>query len=72
MDTVHVIHDREGRSLTVWFGDPLREHTSSADEHGVVVMKDPDGRVIGVEVLNFDGNPRAVSLSPAGARTAPR
>lgn len=72
MDTVQVIHDREGQSLTVWFGDPGREHSSAADDNGVVVMKDRDNRVLGVEILNFDGNPGAVSFVPAAARRAPR
>ena len=67
MDTVRVIHDREGQTLTVWFGDPARESVSSVDDAGVVVMKDEDGRVIGVEVLSYTGQPQAVALEVAGA-----
>ena len=40
MDTVRVIHDREGQTLTVWFGKPSSEVSSSDNEHGVIVMKD--------------------------------
>jgi hypothetical protein len=73
METVRVIHDRAGHSLTLWFGDPSCEITAAADEHGVIVMKDPDGRVIGVEILNYVGDPAAVSLSLSNdARTAKR
>jgi hypothetical protein len=72
MDTVRVIHDREGRSLTVWLDDPEREHSSSADEYGVIVMKDRTHRVIGVEILNYDGDPGAVSLAAETAQRAAR
>jgi hypothetical protein len=67
MDTVRVIHDRAGQTLTVWFGDPARESVSSVDDAGVVVMKDEDGRVIGVEVLSYTGQPQAVALEVADA-----
>lgn len=43
MDTVKVIHDREGQTLTVWFGKPSSEVSSSDNEHGVVVMKEQAG-----------------------------
>ena len=62
METVRVIHDREGGTLTIWFGESARETASGETEDGVVVMKDEAGRVIGVEVLSFAGNPRAVAL----------
>jgi hypothetical protein len=67
MDTVRVIHDRGGRTLTVWFGNPAEEARSAEDEHGVVVMKDNAGRVIGVEILGYDGRPRGVTLEWAEA-----
>jgi hypothetical protein len=63
MDTVRVIHDREGQTLTVWFGDPMRETVASTDDDGgVVIMKDADGRAIGVEVLGYTGRPERVAL----------
>jgi len=65
MDTVRVIHDREGHTLTVWFGDPTKEAISSEDEHGVLVMKDDAGRIIGVEILDYAGLPKAVTLEQA-------
>ena len=55
MDTVRVIHDPDGQSLTVWFGDPTTEASSAEDEHGVIVMKDDAGRVIGVEIIGYGG-----------------
>jgi len=71
MDTVRVIHDREAQTLTVWFGDPSREVESSTDDAGVVLMKDEDGYVIGVEVLRYAGHPKGVALELTGAPTEP-
>lgn len=65
MDTIRVIHDPVGRTLTIWVDDPSREQASAMDEHGVVVMKDRDDRVIGIEILNFTGTPSDVSLDGA-------
>lgn len=72
METVRVIHDREGRTLTIWFGEPTREVASGQTEDGVIVMKDDAGRVIGVEVLSFTGDPRAVALELSDARSVAR
>ena len=68
METVRIIHDREGGTLTIWFGEPSSEAASGETEDGVIVMKDEAGRVIGVEVLSFLGNPRAVALELSEAR----
>ena len=68
METVRIIHDREGGTLTIWFGKPAREAASGETEDGVIVMKDDAGRVIGVEVLGFVGTPRAVALELSDTR----
>ena len=54
---VKVIHDRQGNTLTVWFGRP--EDEIEAEETGaeIVLMKDDNGNVIGVEKLNFVASP---------------
>ena len=62
MDTVRVINDPEGQSLTVRFGDPKGETASGPDENGVIVMKDEAGQVIGVEILGYTGKPSRVEL----------
>ena len=67
MDTVRVIHDPDGQSLTVWFGDPTTEASSAEDEHGVIVMKDDAGRVIGVEIIGYGGTPTGVALELGGS-----
>ena len=61
MVEVKVYYDREGNTLTVWFGNPADEVLVSfqrefvAEETGeeIVLMKDRDGKVIGFEKLNF-------------------
>ena len=68
METVKVIHDREGETLMVWFGDPGSETTGEPTDDGVVVMKDADGRVIGVEVLQFAGQPQGASFEALGRK----
>ena len=72
MDTVKVIHDREGQTLTVWFGEPSSEVSSSDNEHGVIVMKDKAGAVIGIEVLGYTGHPTAIALEAPVAQTVSR
>ncbi|HKI30727.1 MAG TPA: DUF2283 domain-containing protein [Gemmataceae bacterium] len=53
MDKVRVYYDRIGNTLTVWFDDPKKEHICEEIEDDVVLMKDRDGRVIGLERLNY-------------------
>lgn len=53
MAELKVFHDREGRTLTVWFTDESREHVCEETGDEVVLMKDSSGRVIGFEKLNF-------------------
>jgi hypothetical protein len=61
MIEIKVYYDREGNTLTVWFGNPadkvlaLSQCEYVAEETGeeIVLMKDRDGKVIGFEKLNF-------------------
>jgi hypothetical protein len=53
MPEVRIIYDRDGRTLTVWFGDTSREYICEETGDEVVLMKDAAGRVIGFEKLNF-------------------
>ena len=56
---IRVYYDRTGNTLTVWFDDPKKEHLSEEVGDDVVLMKDGEGRVIGLERLNW--------VSPGGA-----
>ena len=53
MAELRVFHDREGKTLTVWFTEPSEEHVCEETGDEVVLMKDSSGRVIGFEKLNF-------------------
>lgn len=53
MAQVKVCYDREGNTLTVWFGDPANEYVSEETGEEIVLMKDRDGKVIGFEKMNF-------------------
>ena len=53
MAELRVIYDRAGKSLTVWFADPLQEYVCEETGGEAILMKDAAGRVIGVERLNF-------------------
>jgi len=53
METIKVIHDAVGHTLTVWLGDPTKEHICEETAEELVVMKDASGRVIGFELLHY-------------------
>jgi hypothetical protein len=53
MADIRVFHDREGQTLTVWFGDPSQEYICEETGEGIILMKDKKGRVLGLEKLYF-------------------
>jgi uncharacterized protein YuzE len=62
MARVKVYYDRQGNTLTVWFGDPQLEHVCEETGDEVVLMKDSAGRVIGFEKLNFAPSDSALDV----------
>lgn len=53
MNETKVFYNKEGNTLTVWFGDPTEEHVCEETGDEVVLMKDREGKVIGFEKLSF-------------------
>jgi len=53
MAQVKVYLDRQGNTLTVWFGNPQDEYVCEETGEEIVLMKDRGGKVIGFEKLNF-------------------
>lgn len=53
MAEIKVFFDREGNTLTVWFGEPQDEYVCEETGEGIVLMKNKAGEVIGFEKLNF-------------------
>jgi len=50
---IKVYYNREGNTLTVWFGNPTDEYVSEETGEEIVLMKNREGKVIGFEKLNF-------------------
>ena len=53
MEKLRIYYDREGNTLSVWFGDPKKEHLCEESDDDMVLVKDKRGRVIGFERLNY-------------------
>ena len=53
MAKVNVFHDATGNTLVVWFGNPEVEVDTEETGDEIVLMKDRNGKVIGLEKLNF-------------------
>jgi hypothetical protein len=53
MVQIKVVHDQQGNTLTVWFGNPQDEVVAEETGYEVILMKDKDGNVIGFEKLNY-------------------
>lgn len=53
MEKVKVYYDREGNTLTVWFGEPADEYICEETGNEIIIMKDKNGNVLGFEKLNY-------------------
>lgn len=60
---MRIIYDKHGESLVIWLDDPAREDVCEETESEVILMKDADGRVIGMEVMNFHPNEKAYAVT---------
>ena len=70
VDEIRAFHDAEARTLTVWFGRPEDEHVCEEVGGDVVLMKDGDGVVIGIEKLGFFAEPESLRLAFEGSSGA--
>ncbi len=53
MAKIKVYYDKEGKTLTVWFGESTKEYICEETGEEVILIKDRKGRIIGFERLNF-------------------
>ena len=54
MAELRVFHDKDGKTLTVWFGDSRDEYVCEETGDEVLLIKDcRSGNVIGFEKLHF-------------------
>ena len=51
MDKVIVYYHKEMDTMDIWFGNPEEEVISEEAGEGIILKKDKDGRVIGIEKL---------------------
>ena len=51
MDKVLIYYHKESDTMDVWFGNPQDEYICEEAGEGVILKKDKDGKVIGVEKL---------------------
>ncbi len=50
---LRVIHNKEMETLDIWFDDPKKEVVSEEVGEGIILKKDKDNKVIGLEVLYY-------------------
>ena len=59
MAQVKVFYDHEGGTLSVWWANPQDEEVCEEAGHGVILIKDKNDRVIGLEKLYLSlGSPK--------------
>ena len=46
-----LIHNKEMKTLDIWFDDPKKEHICEEAGDGIILKKDRKGKVIGIEIL---------------------
>lgn len=51
MDKVIVYYHKETDTMDVWFGNPEDEYICEEAGEGVILKKDKEGKVIGIEKL---------------------
>ncbi|ODS33221.1 MAG: hypothetical protein SCARUB_01612 [Candidatus Scalindua rubra] len=51
MDKVIVYYHKESDSMDIWFGNPEDEHICEEVGEGIILKKDKNGKVIGIEKL---------------------
>ncbi len=51
MDKVKIYYSREKDTIDIWFGDPELEVISEEAGEGLILKKDKEGKVIGIEKL---------------------
>ncbi|MGI6284933.1 DUF2283 domain-containing protein [Neomoorella humiferrea] len=53
MEKIRLYYDKEANTLNMWFDDPEKEYICEETGEEVILIKDKNGKVIGLEKLNF-------------------
>ena len=51
MEKVAIYYSKDTDTMDIWFGDPEDEYTSEEAGEGLILKKNKDGRIIGIEKL---------------------
>ena len=51
MDKVIVYYHKESDTMDIWFGNPEDEYISEEAGEGIILKKNKEGRIIGIEKL---------------------
>jgi len=62
MEKIKIIKDSVGETLTIWLGRPEDEHICKEIGGGVVLIKDQDEKVIGLECLHCSSDLKGLSF----------
>ncbi len=65
MSRVEVSYGEHGDELVVWFASPAREHYSEKTDSGIILKKDAEGHVVGIQHRTY------FALRRPGAELAP-
>ena len=57
MGKIKISYDKEGNTLNVWFDDPEKEFVCEETGEEVILVKDKEGHIIGLEKLNYSPAP---------------
>ncbi|MCB1176121.1 MAG: DUF2283 domain-containing protein, partial [Leptospiraceae bacterium] len=49
-----MIHDTKANTLTIWLDDPNLEYSCDETEEEIILMKDKNGKLIGMEILHYN------------------
>ena len=51
MEKVAIYYSKETDTMDIWFGNPEDEYISEEAGEGLILKKDKEGRIIGIEKL---------------------
>ncbi|MFH1247515.1 MAG: DUF2283 domain-containing protein [Candidatus Micrarchaeota archaeon] len=52
MEKIKIIFDKESNTLDIWFDDPKKEWICEETGEELILKKDKQGNIIGIEKLN--------------------
>ena len=56
MDTIKITYDNIGNTLDIWFTKPSKNIICDDLDNDTIVKRDLDGKIVGIEILNYIKN----------------